>query len=337
MNHPASMQYRMLGTTGLSVSVLGFGSWAAGGDGYLFSLGASEDSETIQALSTSVRRGVNWIDTAAIYGLGRSERLVGEVVRSFSVSKRPYVITKCGLVPRFAGARSMPERNLHPESIRAECIQSLIRLGLDYIDVYLFHWPDLIGTPIKDSWQAMQGLIEEGLVRFAGLSNFSISEMDECVEIAPVSVVQPPLSLLRRSSLKDVIPWAASNKAGVVTYSPMQSGLLTGSLTREKANQMAQDWRGQSPEVHEPLLSDCLEVQQVLRDLGEKYDVFPGVIAIAWVLEQSAVSGAIVGGRTAEQVEKWLDAGLINLEPSDRAVIEQATIRFADVAPVDPI
>ena len=331
------MQYRSLGNTGLSVSVLGFGSWAAGGDGYLFGLGATEDSETINALTTSVRHGVNWIDTAAVYGLGRSETVVGEAVRAISPSDRPYVMTKCGFVSTFNGPQSMPERSLHPESIRAECIQSIARLGLDHIDVYLFHWPDTVGTPLKDSWWAMQDLIKEGLIRFAGLSNFSISEMDECEKIAPVSVVQPPLSLLRRSSLKDVIPWAARKNAGVVTYSPMQSGLLTGFLTRERATQMALDWRGQSPEVHEPLLSDCLAIQPVLRDLGIKYGVFPGVIAISWVLAQPEVSGAIVGGRNVEQVEQWLDGWCVKLESTDQAMLEQATMRFADLAPVDPV
>ncbi len=337
MSNATSMQYRSLGNTGLNVSVLGFGSWAAGGDGYLFGLGATEDSETINALNTSVRHGVNWIDTAAVYGLGRSEKVVGEALKTISPSDRPYVMTKCGFVSTLDDPQSMPERNLHPESIRAECIQSIARLGLDHIDVYLFHWPDTVGTPLRDSWGAMQELVKEGLVRFAGLSNFSISEMDECEKIAPVSVVQPPLSLLRRSSLKDVIPWAARKNAGVVTYSPMQSGLLTGLLTRERATQMALDWRGQSAEMHEPLLSDCLAIQPVLRELGIKYGVFPGAIAISWVLAQSAVSGAIVGGRNVEQVEKWLDVWCVELESIDLAMLELATIRFADFAPVDPV
>ena len=337
MRNATSMEYRSLGNTGLNMSLLGFGSWAAGGDGYLFGLGAAEDSETVNALTTSVRRGVNWIDTAAVYGLGRSERVVGEAVRKISPSDRPYVMTKCGFASTLDDPQSMPERSLHPESIRAECVQSIARLGLDHIDVYLFHWPDTVGTPLKDSWEAMQDLIREGLVRFAGLSNFSISEMDECEKIAPVSVVQPPLSLLRRSSLKDVIPWAARNNAGVVTYSPMQSGLLTGSLTRDRAAQMAKDWRGQSPEVHEPLLSDCLAVQPVLIDLGIKYGVFPGVIAISWVLAQPAVSGVIVGGRNVEQVEQWLDGWCVELDSTDLALLEQATMPFADLAPVNPV
>jgi aryl-alcohol dehydrogenase-like predicted oxidoreductase len=336
MAQPQSIARRPLGSTGLEVSSLGFGSWAAGGDGYLFSVGRQDDDDTIEAVLAAAERGVNWIDTAAIYGLGHSEEVIGRAVRTLPVNDRPMLMTKCGLVPT-SDPNSMPVRDLRPESIRSECVQSLARLGVDHLDVYLFHWPDLIGTPLRDSWEAMNDLVVEGLVRFAGLSNFSIREMEECDQIAPVSVVQPPLSLLRRWSLRDVVPWCHARERGVLAYSPLQSGILTGGLTRERAGRMAQDWRGQSPELHEPLLSECLDLQPILVEMAAKYDVFPGAIAIAWALAQPGVDGVVIGARTLSYVEPTLRAAEVSLEPSDIERLEHATAAFEARNPVDPV
>lgn len=331
------MRYRRLGTTSIEISTVGFGSWAAGGENYLFGLGSQRDEDTVEAIMTAVAAGVNWIDTAAVYGLGHSERVVGDVLRRLSAGERPLVMTKCGLVEVSDDRYAMPERNLRPESIRNECLRSLERLGIETIDVYFFHWPDQVGTPIEESWSAMQELISEGLVRYGGVSNFSVDEMDRCQAIAPISVIQPPLSLLRRASLRDVIPWAEHNGAGVVAYSALQSGLLTGRLTRERAGEMALDWRGQSPELHEPLVTHCLDLQPVLSEIANRYDTFGGVVAIAWALAQSGVSGAIVGGRSRSQVEEWLPAGTLELSADDIETLESATRLFVELEPPEPV
>jgi len=333
----ADIGRRPLGSTGLEISTVGFGTWAAGGDGYLFTLGSQDDDDTVAAISTAVDRGVNWIDTAAVYGLGHAEEVVARALQALPAADRPHVVTKCGLVSAIDDPNQMPTRDLRPESIRAECVASLRRLGLDHIDVYLFHWPDLIGTPIRDSWEAMNELVAEGLVRSAGLSNFSVAEMEECEAIAPVSVVQPPVSLLRRWSLADVVPWCRHRGRGVIAYSPLQSGLLTGLLTRERAVQMAQDWRGQSAELHEPLLSECLALQQLLRELADKYEVAPPCIAVAWALTQSGVDGVIVGMRTAHHVTSILPAAGLVLDAEDTNRLEAATAVFAPMQPIDPV
>jgi aryl-alcohol dehydrogenase-like predicted oxidoreductase len=333
---PPSIARRPLGSTGLEVSSLGFGSWAAGGDGYLFSVGHQDDDDTVKAVAAAVERGVNWIDTAAIYGLGHSEEVIGRAVRTLPAAERPMLMTKCGLVPT-SDPNGMPVRDLRPESIRRECVQSLARLGVDHLDVYLFHWPDLIGTPLRESWEAINELVVEGLVRCAGLSNFSVREMEECDRIAPVSVVQTPLSLVRRWSLHDVVPWCHERQRGVLAYSPLQSGILTGGLTRERASRMARDWRGQSPELHEPLLSECLALQPLLVEVAAKYDVFPGAIAIAWALAQTGVDGVVVGARTLSYVEPTLKAAEVFLEHSDIDRLEHATEAFESTKPVDPV
>lgn len=331
------MRYRMLGSTGIEISTLGFGSWAAGGDGYLFGLGGQRNEDTIDAVLAAVDAGVNWIDTAAVYGLGHSERIVGDVLRRLPVNDRPLVMTKCGLVEVSDDRYAMPERNLRPESIRRECVRSLERLGVDSIDVYFFHWPDQVGTPIAESWAAMQELIDEGLVRYGGVSNFSIDEMEQCRAVAPISVIQPPLSLLRRNSLDDIIPWADRHGTGVIVYSALQSGLLTGRLTRERAAEMAQDWRGQSPELHEPLVTYCLDLQPLLAEIGDRYGTFGGVVSIAWALSKAGVTGAIVGGRSRAQVEEWLTAGDLELEPEHVAALESATEKFTEYEPPEPV
>ena len=337
MKAAPEISYRPLGSTGLYVSVLGFGSWAAGGDKYVFGLGPQSDADTVEAIRTAVSGGVNWIDTAAVYGFGHSERIIGRAISAIPPRDRPLIVTKCGLVPVSDDSAAMPERSLRPDMIRNECVASLDRLGVDHIDVYLFHWPDLVGTPLSESWEAMQVLVSDGLVRFVGLSNFSVEQMNECERIAAVSVVSPPLSLIRRSSLRDIIPWCAERKRAVLTYSPLQSGLLTGHLTRERAALMRRDWRRESPEVHEPLLSAVLDAQPALVEVAERYGVFPGVAAIGWVLAQPGVSGVVVGARTGQHAEQWISAGRITLTQTDLALLEAATAAFADLDPVDPV
>lgn len=337
MSGAAQLERRPLGTTGFDVSVLGFGSWAAGGGDYVFGLGSQRDDDSIAAIRAAVDVGMNWIDTAPVYGFGHSESIVGRALQAIPQEDRPYVVTKCGLVQISPDRSEPPIRSLKPESIRTECVASLQRLGVDCIDVYLFHWPDLEGTPVEESWEAMQSLISEGLVRSAGVSNFSIDDMERCERIAPISVVQPPLSLLRTGSLSDVIPWCRERNIGVIIYSPMQSGMLTGTLTRDDVLRMAQDWRSQSPEVHDPLAAHCIDAQPALRSIGQELGVFGGAVAIAWTLAQDGVSGAIVGARSADHVIDLVRAGDIELSDTHMERLERAFAAFAQNAPPSPV
>lgn len=331
------LQRRPLGATGLELSLLGFGSWAAGGGDYIFGLGSQRDEDSIAAVHAAVASGMNWIDTAPVYGFGHSETIVGRALQSIPEGDRPHVVTKCGLVQVSEDPSEAPVRSLKPESIRKECVASLQRLGVDRIDVYLFHWPDLIGTPVEDSWEAMQSLIDEGLIGSAGLSNFSIEDMERCERLAPIDVVQPPLSLLRTGALSDVIPWCHDRGKGVIVYSPLQSGMLTGSLTRDDVDRMAQDWRSQSPEVHGPLAEHCIAGQPALREIGEELGIFGGAVAIAWALAQQGVTGAIVGARNAKQIEGLVQGGGVQLSVEQVERLGEAFAAFSQNAPPSPV
>jgi aryl-alcohol dehydrogenase-like predicted oxidoreductase len=316
---------RRLGTTDLEITTVGFGAWAIGGGGWAYGWGPQDDAGSIAAIRHAVSRGVNWIDTAAIYGLGHSEEVVGRALREMPSSERPFVFTKCGLIPNREKPFDEPERNLRPDSIRREVEASLRRLGVERIDLYQFHWPDAVGTPIEDSWTEMARLVDEGKVRAAGVSNFDVALLERAESVRHVDSVQPPFSLIRRDAAADVIPWAAAHRTGVIAYSPMQSGLLTDTFSAKRLAAMAaDDWRRRSTAFMEPNLSRNLALREALRPIAERHGVTVSALAVAWTLAWPGVTGAIVGARSPEQVDGWIAAGSLDLDGSDLAEIASA-------------
>jgi aryl-alcohol dehydrogenase-like predicted oxidoreductase len=262
--------------------------------------------------------GVNWIDTAAVYGLGHSEKIVGQLLRELPPDERPFIFTKCGLVWDETNPMAAPRRVLTRDSIRRECEASLRRLGVDRIDLYQFHWPDETGTPVEDSWAAMKELVREGKVRAAGVSNFDVHLLSRCEAIRHVDSLQPPFSLINRAAAEREIPWSASHDTGVICYSPMQSGLLTESFTAERVSSLApDDWRRLAPEFRAPQLGRNLALRDALRPIAKRHDTSVSSIAIAWTLAWPGVSGAIVGARTPKQVDGWIGAASVALAAQD--------------------
>jgi aryl-alcohol dehydrogenase-like predicted oxidoreductase len=316
---------RALGASGVEITVLGFGAWAAGGGGWAFGWGPQDDEESIAAMRRAIDLGVGWIDTAAVYGLGHSEEVVGRFLRDLGPADRPLVFTKCGLEwdPQNRGAT--PVRTLRPARIRAECEASLRRLGVDRIDLYQFHWPDETGIAIEDSWAEMTRLVEEGKARLAGLSNFSVALLERCAAIRHVDSLQSPFSLIRRDLAASEIPWCASHGVGVLCYSPMQAGLLTDTFSPERVEAFApDDWRRRSPLFQEPQLSANLALRDALRPVARRHGTTVSAVAVAWVLACPGVTGAIVGARSGRQVDGWIDAARTALTPEDMAEIEKA-------------
>ena len=325
-----TLNKRRLGTTDLEITTVGFGAWAIGGAGWAYGWGPQDDAGSIAAIRHAVRRGVNWIDTAAIYGLGHSEEVVERALREIPASERPFVFTKCGMVPDYDRPYDEPARDLRPEAIRREVEASLFRLGVERIDLYQFHWPDRIGTPIEESWGEMQRLVEEGKVRAAGVSNFDVALLERAEAVRHVDSLQPPLSLVRRDATADVIPWARANGTGVIVYSPMQSGLLTDTFSVRRLAAMAHDdWRRRSSEFVEPRLSRNIALLEALRPIAELHGVTVSAVAVAWTLACPGVTGAIVGARSAEQVDGWIAAGSLELDVSDLGEIAGALRRTA--------
>jgi aryl-alcohol dehydrogenase-like predicted oxidoreductase len=320
-----ALKKRRLGTTDLEITTVGFGAWAIGGDGWAYGWGPQNDAGSVTAIRHAVGRGVNWIDTAAIYGLGHSEEVVGRALREIPGSERPFVFTKCGMIPDHARPYDEPTRDLRPESIRREVEASLRRLGVERIDLYQFHWPDQVGTPIEESWGEMGRLIDEGKVRAAGVSNFDVALLERAESVRHVDSLQPPFSLLRRDAAADVIPWAASHGTGVIVYSPMQSGLLTDTFSVKRLAAMANDdWRRRSAQFTEPYLSRNIALRDALRPIAERHGVTASAVAVAWTLASRGVTGAIVGARTPEQVDGWIAAGSLDLDTSDLARVAGA-------------
>lgn len=315
---------RLLGSSGIAITTVGFGAWAIGGGDWSYSWGQQDDASSIAAMRRAIDLGVNWIDTAAVYGLGHSEEVVGRLLRSLPASERPLVFTKCGLV--WAHDRmAEPRRILKPASIRAECEASLRRLGIERIDLYQFHWPDETGTAVEDSWAAMVRLVEEGKVRLAGVSNFDASLLERCEAIRHVDSLQPPFSLIRRDAAAHEIPWCDNHKTGVICYSPMQSGLLTESFSASRVAAMADDdWRRRSPEFQSPNLNRNLALRDALRPVARRHATTVSAVAVAWTLTSLGVTGAIVGARSAEQVEGWITAGTLVLTAADLNEISRA-------------
>jgi aryl-alcohol dehydrogenase-like predicted oxidoreductase len=318
---------RPLGLSEVSITVTGFGAWAIGGGGWAYSWGPQDDNKSIATMRHAIELGINWIDTAAVYGLGHSEEVVGRLLRELPVSQRPFVFTKCGLVWDERSPHAEPRRILKPESIRKECEASLRRLGVERIDLYQFHWPDEIGTPVEDSWAEMARLIEEDKVRMAGVSNFDVSLLEHCEAILHVDSLQPPFSLIHRDAAAREIPWCAQHGTGVICYSPMESGLLTDSFTAEKVSKLApNDWRHRAPQFQEPNLSRNLALRDALRPIAKRYSTTVAAVALAWVIAWPGVTGAIVGARSPEQVDGWIGAATVKLTATDLEEIAQAIL-----------
>ena len=329
---------RPLGISGLRITQVGFGAWAIGGGGWSYGWGSQDDTDSVAAIKHAVASGINWVDTAAIYGLGHSEEVVGRALREIPAGERPYVFTKGGQIADRSRPFEEAQHNLRPESIRKEVEASLRRLGVDRIDLYQFHWPDAIGTPVEESWGEMVRLIQEGKVRAGGVSNFDVGLLERAEHIRHVDSLQPPFSLIHRQSGADVIPWSAAHGTGVIAYSPMQSGILTDDFSRERVARMdADDWRRRNPEFNEPLLSRNLALRDALRPIASRHGVSVSAVAVAWVLSWPGVSGAIVGARSPQQVDGWIAAGNLTLTQEDLDEISGALVRTeAGVGPTHP-
>jgi aryl-alcohol dehydrogenase-like predicted oxidoreductase len=327
-----------LGSSGLHITRLGFGSWAIGGGGWSFGWGPQDDADSLATMRHAIEMGINWIDTAAVYGLGHSEELVGRLLRDLPRAQRPFIFTKCGLVWDEREPMKPPARVLKPDSIRRECEASLRRLGVERIDLYQFHWPDETATLVEDSWAVMLKLIEEGKIRAAGVSNFGVDLLDRCEAIRHVDSLQPPFSLINRAAAEKEIPWCAKHGAGVICYSPMHSGLLTDSFTAERAASLAEDdWRRRAPEFQQPNLRRNLAMRDALRSIAKRHETSVSSVAIAWTLAWPGVSGAIVGARTPRQVDGWIGAAAIVLSQPDLDEIASAIERTgAGAGPARP-
>lgn len=329
---------RSLGSSGLEITTVGFGAWAIGGGGWSFGWGPQDDRASEDTIRHALELGINWIDTAAVYGLGHSEEIVRQVLRSLPQSDRPYVFTKCGLTWDERNRMQEPKRVLKPESIRRECEASLRRLGVERIDLYQFHWPDETGTPVEDSWAEMTRLIEEGKVRFGGVSNFNVNLLERCEAIRHVDSLQPPFSMIRRDVAASEIPWCEAHQTGVICYSPMQSGLLTDRFSAGRVANMADDdWRRRSPEFNSPNLERNLALRDALRPIAKRHGTSVSSVALAWVLSRPGVTAAIVGARSPEQVDGWIDAGHLELSEADLGQIANAIERTgAGTGPSSP-
>ena len=313
-----SLPTRPLGTSGLDISTVGFGAWAAGGGGWAFGWGPQDDAVSIAAMRHAIDRGVNWIDTAAVYGLGHSEEVVGRFLATLPAGDRPFVFTKCGLVWDEHNRMATPIRNLQPDVIRRDCDASLRRLGVERIDLYQFHWPDETGTPVEDSWDAMTRLVEQGKIRAAGVSNFAVPLLDRCETRRHVDSLQPAFSMIKRDAAAAQIPWCAAHGTGVICYSPMQSGILTDSFDRDRVARLAaDDWRRRGLEFQSPQLERNIALRDALKPIAARHRTTVSAVAIAWVLSWPGVTGAIVGARSAEQVDGWLPGADLVLAHED--------------------
>jgi aryl-alcohol dehydrogenase-like predicted oxidoreductase len=313
------MRRRRLGSQGPELSVVGVGAWAIGGP-WRFGWGPQDDNESIAALHRAFDSGVNWVDTAAVYGLGHSEEVVGQVLRERCADT--LVFTKCGR-PWYGRPGNEPTYDLRPETVRFELEQSLKRLGTDHVDLYQFHWPDTeTGTPVEASWAAMAELVSEGKVRWAGVSNFDVGLLERCERVRHVDALQPPYSLLDRAAAAELIPWCAANGTGVICYSPLGSGLLSGGFDADRVRDLpADDWRRSDPEFRPPRLEANLELAGRLEPVAARHGVPVAAAAVAWVLATEGVTGAIVGARRPSQVDGWLPAGDLRLTGDDLAAL----------------
>jgi aryl-alcohol dehydrogenase-like predicted oxidoreductase len=319
MMQTTQLNTTQLGNTGLEITRVGLGAWAIGGGGWEFGWGPQEDDQSIAAIHRALEQGVNWIDTAAAYGFGRSERVVGRALDGVSPRERPYVFTKASLLE---GSGRRVVHSLKRDSIVREAHASLERLGVDAIDLYQIHWP-IPDHDIEEGWAAFAELKDEGLVRHIGVSNFDVEQLRRIGQIAPVETLQPQYSLIERDVEREILPFAERDGIGVIVYSPMGSGMLTGAMTRERVEQMPEDdWRKHDERFNEPELSENLALVDRLTAVAERHDTTPGAVAIAWTLGNPAVDGAIVGFRRPDQVDPILTAANLDLTDEDIAEIE---------------
>jgi aryl-alcohol dehydrogenase-like predicted oxidoreductase len=316
------METRKLGNSDIKITPVGYGAWAIGGAGWEFGWGAQDDRDSIAAIHRAVELGVNWIDTAAVYGLGHSEEIVARALKEWS-GPRPHVFTKCVL--RWDD-KGKVHQDFSADSVRRECEDSLRRLQVETIDLYQMHWPpENNGHGLEEAWQTLASLKREGKVRWIGVSNFNVEQLKRAEKIAAVTSLQPPYSLIRRKIEPEILPQCEKQGIGVIVYAPMASGLLTGAMTRERAAALPpDDFRSRNPEFREPRLSKNIELVERLRHVGARHGRTPGEVAIAWTLRLAAVTGAIVGARNAKQAEGVMRAGELKLSPEEIAEIEGA-------------
>ena len=321
------MQTKQLGNSDLHITPVGYGAWAIGGSGWQFAWGAQDDNDSIAAIHRALELGVNWIDTAAVYGMGHSEEVVGRALKTWQGPK-PYIFTKC--VMRW-DAQGNVTKVFRADSIRQEAEDSLRRLGRDVIDLYQIHWPPDPDSPeLEEAWSTLAELKREGKVRWIGVSNFNVKQMRRAKSVAPVTSLQPPYSLINRGVEEDILPFCLREGIGVIVYSPMASGLLTGAMTRERASKLPKDdWRSRDPEFNEPKLSRNLALVEQLREIGQRHGRSPGEVAIAWTLRNPAVTGAIVGARNARQAEGVMRAGELRLSDKEVREIEDFSAESA--------
>jgi aryl-alcohol dehydrogenase-like predicted oxidoreductase len=326
----ASMQTRKLGNSDLHITRVGYGAWAIGGSGWQFAWGSQDDNESVEAIHRALQLGVNWIDTAAVYGLGHSEEIVNRALKTWSGPK-PYVFTKCAL--RW-DSKGNVQKVLRRDSLRGEVEDSLRRLGTDVIDLYQIHWPPAPDSAeLEEGWGTLADLKREGKVRWIGVSNFDAGQLRRAQAIAPVTSLQPPYSLVNRAVEDEILPFCLKQGVGVIVYSPMASGLLTGAMTRERAAHLPKDdWRRGNPNFIEPRLSQHLALVERLQTVGKRYGRSPGEVAIAWTLLNPAVTGAIVGARNAKQTEGVMRAGELQLTEADLAEIGNVKVSANAVA-----
>ena len=307
------METKRLGNSDLQITPVGIGAWAIGGADWAFGWSAQDDRESIRAIHAALDCGINWIDTAAVYGLGHSEEVVARALREYGGAK-PYVFTKC---ERAWDANRQIVKSLKRESIRSECEASLLRLGVDQIDLYQIHWPEPI-EDIEEGWGTLVDLQREGMVRWIGLSNFNASQMEAVRKLGAITSLQPPYSLIRREVEAETLPYVQNLGIGVIAYSPMGSGMLTGAMTRERVENFPEDdWRKRSVHFQEPLLSRNLQIASRVVQVASRLGVSPGAVAIAWVLHNPAVTGAIVGIRSSGQVEELASGFGLKLTQDD--------------------
>ena len=315
--HATQLKTALLGRTGMQITRVGFGAWAIGGGGWEFGWGPQDDEQSVAAIHRALDQGVNWIDTAAAYGFGRSEEIVGAALEG--LSERPYVFTKCSLLE---GPGRTVVNNLKRDSVLREAEASLKRLRIDAIDLYQIHWPNP-EPDIDEGWAALADLKEQGLVRHIGVSNFDVEQLRRVQQIAPVETLQPPYSLVDRGIEQETLPFAAMESIGVIVYSPMGSGLLTGRMTKARIEQLADDdWRKRDLRFQEPQLSRHLALVSRLHAVADRYDTTPGAVAVAWTLRNPSVDAAIVGFRRPDQVDPILPAASLDLTSEDLAEIE---------------